>query len=419
MTATSAQASPNRLTAIQSAAVEAELDAILKSAHFARSKRCHDFLEFVVRRVLEGDTESLSERFIGAKIFGRPIDYETATDAIVRVRANDARRRLSEFYLEHPSPSAVKISLTTGSYVPEFHFPAEAREAVGSASGETSEDRSEVHSAQVSAGNAALPKSKWRRMKWPVLIGVPILIVVAVLAGVWIKHWTRMSSHQAIDVFWEPILREKGDILMCAGGQSPAPGFVTAGKETDYPYFSITTVSSVVMLSSLIERGGAIPRFASAATTLLPQFQEHPVILLNAYNNHWTLRFAEPLRFHFTAESGYLNQWGYLNQSIVDTKRPGVVWKRDSTVPYSSADDYALLARFWDSTTNNWVLILAGIGRNGTEAATQFVVSPQYMQMLRNQLGRSFSNRNIEVVLKVSVIDGKTGAPSIMAVNTW
>jgi hypothetical protein len=30
-----------------------------------------------------------------------------------------------------------------------------------------------------------------------------------------------------------------------------------------------------------------------------------------------------------------------------------------------------------------------------------------------------FSNRNIEAVLKISVIEGKTGARSILAVYTW
>jgi len=59
------------------------------------------------------------------------------------------------------------------------------------------------------------------------------------------------------------------------------------------------------------------------------------------------------------------------------------------------------------------------VGRNGTEAAAQFATSPHYMQMLRDQLRGGFSNRNIEAVLKVSVIDGKTGAPSILAVHSW
>jgi len=78
-----------------------------------------------------------------------------------------------------------------------------------------------------------------------------------------------------------------------------------------------------------------------------------------------------------------------------------------------------LLARYRDTTTDSWVVALAGVGRNGTEAAAEFATSPHYMQLLRDQVGSSFSNQNIEAVLKVSVIDGKTGAPSILAVHAW
>jgi hypothetical protein len=39
--------------------------------------------------------------------------------------------------------------------------------------------------------------------------------------------------------------------------------------------------------------------------------------------------------------------------------------------------------------------------------------------MLRDQAGTDFSNRNVEAVLKVNVIDGKTGAPSILAAHVW
>ena len=63
--------------------------------------------------------------------------------------------------------------------------------------------------------------------------------------------------------------------------------------------------------------------------------------------------------------------------------------------------------------------MLAGLGRNGTEAAAQFAVSPYYMQQLQEMIGKSFFSRNIEVVMKVKVIDGKTGAPSIQAVTSW
>jgi hypothetical protein len=40
------------------------------------------------------------------------------------------------------------------------------------------------------------------------------------------------------------------------------------------------------------------------------------------------------------------------------------------------------------------------------------------MQLLRENVGRDFSNLDIEALLKVNVIEGKTGAPSILAVHT-
>jgi hypothetical protein len=41
------------------------------------------------------------------------------------------------------------------------------------------------------------------------------------------------------------------------------------------------------------------------------------------------------------------------------------------------------------------------------------------MQLLRDRIGSDLTNRNVEVVLKVNVVDGKTGAPSILAVRAW
>jgi hypothetical protein len=134
------------------------------------------------------------------------------------------------------------------------------------------------------------------------------------------------------------------------------------------------------------------------------------VILLGGYNNQWTLRLIEPLRFHFVPNA---------DEVIVDRMQPQAHWSRDGSLPYSSADDYALIARFRDASTDGWVIVFAGLGRNGTEAAAQFATSPHYMQLLRDQIGKDFSKQNVEVVLKVNVVDGKTGAPSILAVHVW
>jgi len=41
------------------------------------------------------------------------------------------------------------------------------------------------------------------------------------------------------------------------------------------------------------------------------------------------------------------------------------------------------------------------------------------MQMLRDRVGPAFDSRNIEAVLRIDVVDGKTGAPTILDVYTW
>src|SRR6266702_7039944 len=128
MTLSLAQALSRSPSQKQAAAVMAELAAILASNSFSSSKRCEDFLEFVVRRALAGDYESLTERFLGVELFGRAVDYETATDSIVRVRANDVRRRLGQYYSGQRSTTPVRIDLIPGGYIPEFHWRTEDKD---------------------------------------------------------------------------------------------------------------------------------------------------------------------------------------------------------------------------------------------------------------------------------------------------
>jgi hypothetical protein len=168
--------------------------------------------------------------------------------------------------------------------------------------------------------------------------------------------------------------------------------------------------SAIAHVSGLLERGGATTQLQPSASTSLTELRDHPAVLLGGYNNQWSLRLLRPLRFQFSPEP---------IESIIDQTQPQVRWSRDRSLPYSSADDYALIARFRAPATDSWVVVLAGLGRNGTEAAAQFATDPHYMQLLRAKLGSDFGNRNIEAVMKVNVIDGRTGAPTIMAVHAW
>jgi TolB-like protein/Tfp pilus assembly protein PilF len=102
--------------------VRDHLKLVSQSHAFAGSKRAQDFLQLIVGHALEGEVESLRERMIGAEMFGRPIDYDTGSDSVVRVKATEVRKKLAQFYLEIEAHPAVRIELPIGSYVPRFLF---------------------------------------------------------------------------------------------------------------------------------------------------------------------------------------------------------------------------------------------------------------------------------------------------------
>jgi hypothetical protein len=70
------------------------LETICISSAFSTSPKSCEFLRHIVERTLSGDVAELKERLIGMSLMGRSADYDTGSDAAVRVRANDVRKRL-------------------------------------------------------------------------------------------------------------------------------------------------------------------------------------------------------------------------------------------------------------------------------------------------------------------------------------
>jgi hypothetical protein len=101
-------------------AVQLELISILNGASFRSSLRSCAFLRFVTEETLAGQEESLKERTIGVALLKRDPSYDTGSDAGVRVRANDVRKRLSAHYERFGPKAGFRIELPPGSYVPKF-----------------------------------------------------------------------------------------------------------------------------------------------------------------------------------------------------------------------------------------------------------------------------------------------------------
>lgn len=108
------------------AAVERELETICSDPQFRASQRTCAFLRYVTNETLAGRAAEIKERILGKELFGRPISYDTGSDAVVRVRANEVRKRLIVYYESHASQTGWKIQLPLRTYVPAF-VPAEPR----------------------------------------------------------------------------------------------------------------------------------------------------------------------------------------------------------------------------------------------------------------------------------------------------
>lgn len=405
-------------------AIRIELEQVLASQQFCNSKRYPALLRFVVESALAGRADELKERTLGIEVFQRPPNYDTNADTVVRYTAGEVRKRLSLYYHEHEPSSGVQISLPAGSYVPEFHreIPDADSEDRGGLVPEAA--RPVVRVRTVIASNLSAPNAppvpaqstitpvtaEVKRLRPAIWLGVAVLC--ALLAGL---GW-RFGVHRTtpLDQFWAPMLHGQKTALLCSGGNVFADnhfsGTETAGKDIDYPFVSMQIASGISHVSGLLERAGLAYEVQAAASTPLTEMRERPIVLFGGYNNLWTLRLLSPLRFHFAEKPG---------QGIVDRDHLDAMLLRDQSRGYGNADDYALVARFRDTTTGSMVVVLAGLGRNGTEAASQFVTNPDSMRLLQEKVGGKLADANIEVVLKASVIGGRTGAPSIQNVYVW
>jgi len=100
------------------AAIRAELERILASDVFSRSRQLRRFLSFIVEQRLAGQGHALKESVLAHELYGKGTDFDGGADPVVRVDARRLRDKLREYYEGRSEP--VLILLPKGSYVPVF-----------------------------------------------------------------------------------------------------------------------------------------------------------------------------------------------------------------------------------------------------------------------------------------------------------
>lgn len=385
--------------------VRREMEALLQSRHFMSSKRYPSFLRYIVEQALGGHGDSLKERTLGIEVFHRPPDYDTNNDTVVRFAAGEVRRRLALFYLESTSEHPIQIVLPVGSYVPEFLRIIE------------NGTESEAPKATAQAAVLAEQTATAFRPRWQNLAGwhawALLLLFGAIAAGGWLLLSYATGQEQDTK-FWGPVENSTAPVLIATGTVvfSPARplGRAPATKADTTTFASLGTATALGDVTALFGKHHLKYVVQSASDVNLTELQAQPVVLIGAYNNPWTLQLTNNLRFRFDTVAKH---------RIYDSLNPSEFWEKGPAGSDTGSDEYALVARYRDSVTNNIVIVIAGLEIPGTVSAAEFATSPEYLELLNNRLPWGWAKRNVEIVLKLKRIGSRSGPPSILTTCVW
>ncbi|MDG4881596.1 tetratricopeptide repeat protein [Mesorhizobium sp. WSM4884] len=115
-------------------AVRETLERLLASETFGRSERARRLLRYLVEREQAGEGDRLKGVSIAMDVFGKDGDFDSATDAVVRVQAGRLRELLEHYFANEGIAEPVRIAIPRGGYVPSYELnairlPAEAKPA--------------------------------------------------------------------------------------------------------------------------------------------------------------------------------------------------------------------------------------------------------------------------------------------------
>lgn len=394
--------------------IREHLEEVLAGPAFRGSKRCQQFLRFIVEHALDGRADDIKERTIGVEVFGRESSYQTSEDAIVRVKANEVRKRLAQHYQEAGTRSNLRIDLPAGSYVPDFHLVEEA----------------------------VVPPSVPPRVHRWWLVAVAVLAVLGAVFA-----FSRLTGQKsAFDEFWAPVLASPRPVLLCLA-QPPAyqlsrrlqnqillqtPEQVNADDvhPSLAPGVSIASTDLVPITDLYVAEGDAmaairftriLTRYGKPADVRIgnditfPEMRDTAAILIGAFSNRWTLQMTRDLRYYFARD---LTESGRLFQ--IRDRQSSRRWSLVDVYPAGKSPiDYSIVSRVFDSSTGKTLITVAGLTMSGTQSAAELLTDPQMFAAAIRNAPVNWEKRNLQIVLQTKVVGKNPGPPQVVATHVW
>ena len=239
-----------------------------------------------------------------------------------------------------------------------------------------------------------------------------------------------------LDRFWAPLIDDRSEAVICV--EQPLRIFRFSGPRADDlntsvfelgdaregtsvklseitpsgdRYFTYGDLMTASRLSELLARKGKSFEVLGDRLTAYHDLRGRPAILLGQFNNRWTNGLTSGLRYYF--DKNLATQ----TYDLLDRRNPG---KIVASVPKASRqEEYAIVSRIFDPSTEKTVVALVGMTFLGTLAAGDFLTHSSYMDEAFHSAPAGWAHKNIQVVIKSAMVGGVPGPPKVVATYFW
>lgn len=395
------------------------------------SKRLQELFLFLCERALQDPSSAIREQEVGVAVFGRPAEYDTSEDTLVRVHASRLRKKLHQYFLGEGRHEPVIIEIPKGGYTPVFHLRAHT----------AGEENSPV---------ADKPSPPPRAVNWrsALLAGIALCAVALAVMIVFTRGpsddpirpgaeprptvdrlWGQLFSNgrqtclvisdSALTMFQDLLRRQitlseykRKDFAKIADEELSNAEQRVMGKALMGRYFTHIADANVAWTIGMLSAAHQVPTdVVFARDFTMSYLQSHNVILLGSRRaNPWLELFEDQMNFRSRFQEQPPLAY-FENRSPKPGESPqyrGSSWERQG---------YCRVAFLPNLTGRGNILVISGTNLASTEAGGEFVSSERWMQALGTTLHLKRRDRfpYFEVLLKMELLQAAVPKFDIVA----
>lgn len=417
------------------------VDRIAASSQFRRSARLRDFLIYVGRQALKDGAVEIHEQDIGARVFGRPANYDRSQDNIVRVNATELRKRIDQYFLTEGAHETVIMEIPRGGYRPIFR----SRSPVASIA------LARIEAAPVESMSPGVPAREAPLPRRPQIFWTTCSVVLAVLClylflqNRSLRTSATVPAHKlTVQGFWQQFQQANPttDIVLPDDSLSLIEDLINRPVSLE-DYLSRNFMRQVeasnlsadrkvdanqIFAHNLITFGGVraaeemmpyLPEASSTHLTLSRYYEgdaikQHNVILVGGRKaNPWVHLFDEQINFVCDFDN-------VRGQALIVNRQPRNGEQADYRVSFApnALIGYSAIAYLPNPSHSGNAVILAGTDSDATSAAAEFLTSEPQLRKFENTLHVQ-KLPYFEVLLKTSRLSGTSLSAEVLAYRIY